>query len=80
MHKPSRGSVYSIIGLASFGVVYDCGLFGPTDRHDHSAVISIIAPSTSTVTMSAGVLYISQSVTGEDIAVPLPVPPKPAQV
>ena len=78
MHKPSRTAVYGVIGLAGFGVAYDCGLFGPTDGHDHSAIISI-APSTGTVTGPVTAVLIAQNVTGEDIAMPLPAPPKPTQ-
>jgi hypothetical protein len=72
MHTPSRVSIYGALGLACFGAGYDCGLFGSPDGHDHSAVISIPA-STGTVTMSAGVIYFTQAVTGQDVAVPLPV-------
>jgi hypothetical protein len=79
MHKPSRLATYGVIGLAGFGVGYDCGLFGPRDGHDHSAIISI-APSTGTVTGPYPAIFISQNVTGEDIAVPLPTRPKLTQV
>ena len=78
MDKPSRGAVYGVLGLAGFGVLYDCGLFGPPDGHDHSAAISI-APSTGSLTISSGVFFVSQNNTGEDIAVPLPGPSKPTQ-
>ena len=75
MHKPSRVSIYGVVGLATFGAVYDCGLFGAPDGYDHSAPISISA-SSATVTMSAGAVYVTQAVTGEDIAVLLPPPTK----
>jgi hypothetical protein len=79
MHKPSRVSIYGVLGLAGFGVGYDCGLFGTPDGYDHSAVISIPA-STTTVTMSNGLVYVTQAVTGEDITVPLPPKERPMQV
>jgi hypothetical protein len=79
MHTPSRVSIYGVIGLAGFGVGYDSGLFGTPDGYDHSAVVSI-APSSGTVTVSGGVGYVTQAVTGEDIAVPLPPARKLTQI
>jgi hypothetical protein len=67
MHKPSRAAIYGVIGLAGFGVGYDCGLFGPPDGHDHSVLISI-APSTGTVTGPVTAIFISQNVTGDAVA------------
>jgi hypothetical protein len=68
MHKPS---IYGIIGLTVFGVAYDSGFFGSQDGYDHSAIVSIPA-STGTVTLSNGIVYVTQAVTGEDIAIPPP--------
>src|SRR5271169_1309945 len=79
MHKPSRVAIYGVIGLAGFGVGYDCGLFGPPDGHDHSAIISITT-SSGTITGPITAVLIAQNVTGEGITVPMPAPPKPTQV
>jgi hypothetical protein len=75
MHKPSRISIYGVLGLTAFGVGYDCGLFGPPDGFDHSAVISVPA-STTTASMSFGVVYVTQAVTGDDIVISLQAPTK----
>jgi hypothetical protein len=63
MNKPSRISTYGLIGLAGFGVFYDCGLFGPTDGFDHSIMISM--PSTATIGMPT--YAVLNNITGEDV-------------
>jgi hypothetical protein len=78
MHKPSQASVYGIVGLTFFGVGYDCGLFGNPDGHDHSAVISVASASSSS-SVSIGYTYLSNGITGEEIPVIPPGPPKPTQ-
>jgi hypothetical protein len=72
MHKASRASICGLIGLTGFGVAHDCGLFGVPDGHDHSATVSI-ASSSGTLTMSSGVVYATNNVTGDDIAIPGPL-------
>ncbi len=72
MHNASRASIWGLIGLTSFGVAYDSGLFGVPDGHDHSAVLSI-AGSTGTVAAVNGVIvYTPNTATGDDIAMPGP--------
>jgi hypothetical protein len=79
MHRPSHVVTYGVVGLAGFGIAYDCGLFGPPDGHDHSAVVAI-APSPGSLGLSNGSMaYVSNGVTGEEIAVFLPLPPRPTQ-
>jgi hypothetical protein len=69
MHKASKASVYSVIGLTALGVGYDSGLFGTPDGHDHSALVSVAVSTGATVST---ITYINNNVTGEDVAV---VPP-----
>jgi hypothetical protein len=59
-----------MIGLAGFGVGYDSGFFGPTDGHDHSAVVT--AASTGSVGLSNGIILMSETIMGGEIAVTPP--------
>ena len=70
MHTP-RASIFGLLGLTAFGVVYDSGLFGTPDGYDHSAFISI-ASSTGTVAPPAPAVLtyaVLNNVTGEDVTV-----------
>ena len=67
MRKPSPVAVWSAIGLAGFGVMYDCGLFGPPDGHDHSVLIAV---SSGTLSSFSGVIIASN--TGELIPLTMP--------
>jgi hypothetical protein len=66
----SRASIYGLIGLTAFGVAYDSGLFGPTDGHDHSAVVSMPLTAGTSTGLSLGSVYVPNAVTGEDVVVP----------
>jgi hypothetical protein len=66
MHKASKGSVFGAVGLAAFGVAYDGGLFGATDGHDHSALVSFAVSTGATV---ATIQFVTVNTTGEDVAV-----------
>jgi hypothetical protein len=79
MHAPLRWSVYGLVGLAGFGVAYDSGSFGPPDGFDHSAVVTVTV-ATSSVTLSGGVLSLTNNITGDGIAVPPPARTKLTQV
>lgn len=68
--RTSSPVVCAVVGVTLFGVGYDSELFGPTDGHDYAALISVAA---STVSVGpSGVIYVSNNVIGEDVAV---IPP-----
>jgi hypothetical protein len=75
MNKQLNLSIYGMIGLAGFGVGYDTGFFGPTDGHDHSAVVTVAG--TGSTGLSGGVVLVSDAIMGNDIAV---TPPSSAAV
>jgi hypothetical protein len=70
MRKPSPIAVWSAVGIASFGTVYDCGLFGVPDGNDHSALIVVAA--NGTVTTANGILMTANHITGDQITMSLP--------
>jgi len=72
MHAPSKFSIYGALSVASLGVAYDSGLFGPADGFDHSAPFMVGARSTGSVSISNGIVTMSDTGTGQDFAVPLP--------
>jgi hypothetical protein len=55
--------------LTIFGVAYDSGLLGPTDGHDHSAVVAVAAWTGTTAVN----FYVPNTITGDDIAVTPPI-------
>jgi hypothetical protein len=69
MFRGSRPLAVSLVGLAVFGATYDAGLLGPTDGHDHSALV--VMPS-SGPTGPAGPMYAANTIAGDDFSV---VPP-----
>jgi hypothetical protein len=72
MHAPSKFSIYGAVTVAGLGVAYDSDLFGPTDCFDHSAPFMVGARSTGSLSISNGILSMSDTITGQDFAVPLP--------
>ena len=74
MHKPSAVLIYGGIGLASFGVACDSGLFGPTDGFDHSAVVTFSGP-TGTSSSGIGVVTVQNTIAGDDFHVVNPIVP-----
>jgi hypothetical protein len=67
MRKPGPVTVWSAIGLAGFGALYDTGLFGKPDGRDHSALFVM---STNTVSSVTGVIVTANN-TGEMITLPM---------
>lgn len=67
-----RASIWGLIGLTSFGVAYDSGLFGVPDGHDHSAVLSVAASTGSIASVNSIIAYTPNTITGDDIAMPWP--------
>jgi hypothetical protein len=77
VHKPSAFLIYGGVSLTSFGVAYDSGFLGPTDDHDHSVVFS---PAGVTGTSSVSAAYtITNNITGDDLAIPVPNQKPPHQ-
>jgi hypothetical protein len=59
--------IYGLIGLTAFGAAYDSGLFGQPDGFVHSAIVSIAGP-TGPVAGPPAVVYVQNTVTGDDVA------------